>query len=94
MTSVTGAESSTVSAGPYVDIVAVRSEACAPGGETTVVRLLGLLPHHWSCLPDVEEDRVRLRVALSGTGGSDAVRAEVAAVMADSALRGWHTTET
>lgn len=77
----------------HVDIVAVRSSPTAPGGETTVVRLLGLLPPHWCCLPEVRRDRVRLRIALDGTGGSAEVRRAVEGVMADSALRGWHTED-
>jgi hypothetical protein len=90
MTSMTRADSSTVLSCAYVDIVVTRREPCAPGGETTVVRLLGLLPAHWSCLPEVERDRVRLRVVVDSTDGCDAVRAEVAAVMADPAMRGWY----
>lgn len=90
MTSMTGADSSTALNCAYVDVVVVRGEACAPGGETTVVRLLGLLPPQWSCLPEVEQDRVRLRVMIGSTDGCEAVRAEVAAVMADTAMRGWH----
>ncbi|MFR9673182.1 hypothetical protein [Streptomyces sp. TR06-5] len=91
MTSYTWADSRSALSTAYVDIVVVRDECRAPGGETTVVRLLGLLPANWSCLPEVERDRVRLRVLLGTTGGWDAVRAEVAAVMADSAMRGWRT---
>lgn len=90
MTSLTGADSRTALSGGYVDIVVVRDESRAPGGETTVVRLLGLLPATWSCVPEVERDRVRLRVLLGSTAGCDAVRAEVAEVMADTAMRGWH----
>lgn len=90
MTSVTGAEHRTASACGCVDIVVVRDEPWAPRGETTVVRLLGLLPGHWSLLPEVQQDRVRLRVLVDGPEGCDAVRAAVAAVMADTAMRGWH----
>ncbi|WP_247597667.1 hypothetical protein [Streptomyces sp. RKND-216] len=89
MTSVTRADSSTVLSCAYMDIVVVRREPCAPGGETTVVRLLGLLPPHWSCLPEVERDRVVLHVMLGSTDGCDAVRTEVEEVMADPAMRGW-----
>lgn len=80
---------STTTSCAYVDVVAVRSSPSAPVGETTVIRLLGLLPPHWCCAPDVQQDRVRLRVLLDGTGGGEAVRRAVARVMADSALRGW-----
>lgn len=90
MTSVTRADDRTALDCAYTDVVVVRREPCAPGGETTAVRLLGLLPPHWSCLPEVERERVRLRVLLGSTDGRDAVRAEVAAVLADPAMRGWH----
>ena len=79
--------------GDYLDVVAVREAASAPCGETTAVRLLGLLPPHWICVPLVERDRVRLRILLAGTGGSGAVRGAVAEVLADSALRGWHEAD-
>jgi hypothetical protein len=87
--SATRADSSTVLSCAYMDIVVVRREPCAPGGETTVIRLLGLLPPYWSCLPEVERDRVVLHVMLGSTDGSDAVRTEVEEVMADPAMRGW-----
>ncbi|WP_340563367.1 hypothetical protein [Streptomyces sp. GSL17-111] len=75
--------------GGRVEIVVVRRSVAAPVGQTTVVRLLGLLPSHWRCVPQVETDRIRLRVALPGTGGRAAVRRVVADVLADRALRGW-----
>ncbi len=75
--------------GGHVDIVVVRRSVAAPVGQTTVVRLLGLLPPCWRCVPQVETDHVRLRVALPGTGGRAAVRRAVADVLADRALRGW-----
>ena len=43
-----------------IDVVVVRRDSTAPSGETTVVRLLGLLPSHWSCAVDVVPDRVGL----------------------------------
>ncbi|MEE1941757.1 hypothetical protein V1L54_20520 [Streptomyces sp. TRM 70361] len=77
-------------AGEYVEVVAVRDDTTAPGAATTAVRLLGLLPSHWSCAPRVEQDRVRLLIRLEGTGGHAAIRGTVHRVLADRALRGWH----
>ncbi|MCF6526619.1 hypothetical protein [Streptomyces sp. JJ36] len=77
----------------YVDVAAVRRSPSAPCAETTVIRLLGLLPSHWSCVPEVQPGRVRLRVLLAGTGGVTAVRRAVSAVLDDPALRGWHPEE-
>jgi hypothetical protein len=74
----------------HLDVVAVRRSPDAPGGETTAVRLLGLLPPHLRCVTEVAEDRVLLRFELDGlSGGGAGVRSAVAAVLADSALRGW-----
>ncbi|MCT4353379.1 hypothetical protein M5362_09590 [Streptomyces sp. Je 1-79] len=73
----------------YVDVVAVRHDATAPAGQTTVIRLLGLLPAHWACAPVVAADRILLRIALDGETDPPAVRGTVATVLADAALRGW-----
>jgi hypothetical protein len=72
-----------------VDVVTVRCHGSAPSGETTVVRLLGLLPADWSCTPEVTSDRVRLRIELGGGTDRDMVRRVVREVLADAALRGW-----
>ncbi|WGP10592.1 hypothetical protein [Streptomyces sp. SH5] len=72
-----------------VDVVVVRRDRAAPTGWTTVVRLLGLLPGHWTCHPEVGQDRVVLRVELAGTTDASAVRRAVSRVLADTALRGW-----
>ncbi|PVC86286.1 hypothetical protein [Streptomyces sp. CS131] len=72
-----------------VDVVVVRRDRAAPTGWTTVVRLLGLLPGHWSCHPAVGQDRVVLRIELAGTTDASAVRRAVSCVLADTALRGW-----
>ncbi|MGW1292835.1 hypothetical protein [Streptomyces sp. NPDC002533] len=72
-----------------VDIVVVRRDRAAPTGWTTVVRLLGLLPGHWACHPEVGQDRVVLRVELAGETDAPAVRRAVSRVLADTALRGW-----
>ncbi|MEV4921081.1 hypothetical protein AB0K47_30265 [Streptomyces tirandamycinicus] len=73
----------------YVDIVAVRDDRSAPAGETTVIRLLGLLPGHWPCLPEVRADRIRLRIALDAVTDPRTVSSAVSRALADSALRGW-----
>ncbi|MEV1050317.1 hypothetical protein ACFWZR_06925 [Streptomyces sp. NPDC059017] len=73
----------------YVDVVAVRDDRSAPAGETTVIRLLGLLPGHWPCLPEVRADRIRLRIALDAVTDPRAVSRAVSRALADSGLRGW-----
>ncbi|TLQ42316.1 hypothetical protein [Streptomyces marianii] len=73
----------------YVDVVAVRDDRSAPAGETTVIRLLGLLPGHWTCLPEVRADRIRLRIALDTATDPRVVSSVVGRAMADSGLRGW-----
>ncbi|WP_103530138.1 hypothetical protein [Streptomyces sp. SM11] len=71
------------------DVAVVRRDRAAPTGWTTVVRLLGLLPAHWDCHPEVGRDRVVLRVELAGATDASAVRRAVSCVLADAALRGW-----
>ncbi|MFC9176114.1 hypothetical protein [Streptomyces sp. DSS69] len=71
------------------DVVLVRRDRAAPTGWTTVVRLLGLLPGHWACHPEADQDRVVLRVELAGSTDAPAVRRAVSRVLADTALRGW-----
>lgn len=78
----------------YTDVVAVREDASAPGGETTVIRLLGLLPAHLSCSrSEVRPDRVLLRVGRPAGCGDAAARAAFRAAMADNALVGWTVQE-
>ncbi|MFI9582720.1 hypothetical protein ACIHCQ_12910 [Streptomyces sp. NPDC052236] len=73
-----------------VDVVAVRRHSSAPSGETTVVRLIGLLPAGWSCTtPEVSSDRVRLSIELGGRTDRETVCRAVREVLADTALRGW-----
>lgn len=69
-----------------VDITAVRRDARAPGGETTALRLLWLLPAQLPCRAvRVEPDRVRLRFEVDAA----AAREAVGRALADTALRGW-----
>ncbi|ALC29512.1 hypothetical protein [Streptomyces sp. CFMR 7] len=75
--------------GGVAAVVFVRRDRAAPTGWTTVVRLLGLLPGHWSCHSEVGQDRVVLRVELAGATDAPAVRRAVSCVLADTALRGW-----
>ncbi|MFJ6012694.1 hypothetical protein [Streptomyces sp. NPDC092952] len=76
--------------GHYVDLVAVRRDATAATGETTVVRLLSLLPAHWLCTPrTVGPDRIDLRIDLDGSVDRGEVRRRVAGAFADRALTGW-----
>ncbi|MFJ1622949.1 hypothetical protein ACIODX_21640 [Streptomyces sp. NPDC088190] len=74
----------------HVDLVAVRRDGTAATGETTVVRLLSLLPAHWLCTPrSVGPDRITLRIALDEAVDPGAVRRAVAGALADRALDGW-----
>ncbi|GAA1292067.1 hypothetical protein GCM10009647_001790 [Streptomyces sanglieri] len=74
----------------HVDLVAVRRDGTAATGETTVVRLLSLLPAHWFCtLRSVGPDRIDLRIDLDGHVDRGAVRRAVAGALADRALDGW-----
>ncbi|MGW8847854.1 hypothetical protein ACWGNE_08730 [Streptomyces xiamenensis] len=69
-----------------VDVIAVRRDERAPGGETTALRLLWLLPAQLSChAVRVEPDRVRLRFDADAVAAREAVRR----ALADTALRGW-----
>lgn len=77
----------------YVEYVAVRADNRAPASETTAVRLLGMLPGHWACEPEVGDGVIRLRIRLAGTGGSAAVHGTVRRVFADRALDGWCCSE-
>ncbi|MES9510112.1 hypothetical protein ABWJ92_27455 [Streptomyces sp. NPDC000609] len=74
----------------HVDLVAVRRDRTAATGETTVVRLLSLLPAHWLCTPrSVGPDRITLRIGLDEAVDPGAVRRAVAGALADRALDGW-----
>ncbi|MER5847905.1 hypothetical protein ABT126_12800 [Streptomyces sp. NPDC002012] len=74
----------------HVDMVTVRRDSTAPTGETTVVRLLSLLPAHWTCNPcSVGPDRIALRIALNPAVDRQAVRRAVSSALADRALEGW-----
>lgn len=72
-----------------VEVVTVRRDSSAPSGETTVVRLLGLLPATWSCTSEVGPDRVRLWIDLAGGTDRSTVRHALREVLADTALYGW-----
>lgn len=73
----------------YVEVVTVREDSAAPSAETTVIRLLGLLPHHWRCVPEAAGDRVRLWIARDGGTSDTDIHRTVRAVLADAALWGW-----
>ncbi|MEN8655609.1 hypothetical protein ABCR94_34820 [Streptomyces sp. 21So2-11] len=84
-----GAPAGLEGATEYVDVVTVRRDSAAPAGATTVLRLLGLVPAHWSCTPEIGHDRIRLRVGLVGSTDRGAVYRVLSRVLADPALRGW-----
>lgn len=74
----------------HVDVVTVRRDSTAPTGETTVVRLLSLLPAHWACTPhSVGSDRIALRIGLTRTVDRPTVHRAVSGALADRALEGW-----
>lgn len=78
---------------PQVVITAVRHDPTAAPGQTTVIRVLSLLPAHWVCAPVADQDSFELRVrgaaGPSGREDTGEVSARVAAVFEDPALRGW-----
>ncbi|WP_209312752.1 hypothetical protein [Streptomyces lonarensis] len=73
----------------YLDVAVVRRDQRAPGGESTAIRLLALLPGDAGRCTEVDADRVRLRIPVSGPAGSRAARRALRAVLADRALLGW-----
>lgn len=73
----------------YLDVEAVRDDGHAPAAATTVVRLLALLPSHWSCTEAIGPNWIRLRIALEAPATEGTVREAVRATLADPALRGW-----
>ncbi|MGI5529285.1 hypothetical protein ACQEVX_18370 [Streptomyces syringium] len=78
-----------------VVITAVRHDPGAAPGQTTVIRVLSMLPAHWVCTPVADQDGFELRVRLQGAAeaeGAEAVSARVARVFEDPALRGWRQT--
>ncbi|MEV6778127.1 hypothetical protein [Streptomyces syringium] len=78
---------------PQVVITAVRHDPGAAPGQTTVIRVLSMLPAHWLCAPVADRDSFELRVRrTSGPEGTGEVSACVAAVFKDPALRGWRWT--
>ncbi|WP_156726610.1 DUF3168 domain-containing protein [Streptomyces apocyni] len=76
-----------------VDVVTVRRDGSVPAAATTLVRLLGLLPPHWSCDPEIDQDRIRLRITLTQTTDRRTVCRAVRAALADPALRGWSLSD-
>lgn len=73
----------------YVEVVTVREDSTAPSAETTVIRLLGLLPAHWRCVPEAAEDRIRLWIARDAATTDTDIHRAVRAVLSDTALWGW-----
>ncbi|WP_370420104.1 hypothetical protein AB8O64_18785 [Streptomyces sp. QH1-20] len=55
---------------PQVVITAVRHDPGAAPGQTTVIRVLSLLPAHWVCVPVADQDSFELRVRLQGATGA------------------------
>ncbi|MCX5195976.1 hypothetical protein OOK31_19110 [Streptomyces sp. NBC_00249] len=81
---------------PY-EITLVRAGPQAAAAETTVIRLVGLLPAHWTFTQRVEREPERIVMLVHpahppGSAGPDAeaVRAWLARTLTDDALRGWH----
>ncbi|MFD7236373.1 hypothetical protein ACFWAT_13835 [Streptomyces syringium] len=55
---------------PQVVITAVRHDPGAAPGQTTVIRVLSMLPAHWVCVPVADQDSFELRVRLQGATGA------------------------
>ncbi|MFG2618967.1 hypothetical protein ACGFXC_15290 [Streptomyces sp. NPDC048507] len=72
---------------PY-EVTLVRA---GPGAaaETTVLRLVGLLPPDWSCAQRVDGDRIRMLVHAGRDAAAEAVPGWLARTLADTAFRGW-----
>ncbi|MEW2579332.1 hypothetical protein [Streptomyces syringium] len=77
---------------PQVVITAVRHDPGAAPGQTTVIRVLSMLPAHWVCTPVADRDSFELRVRPHGAEDAEAVSARVARAFEDPALRGWRRT--
>ncbi|ATZ25834.1 hypothetical protein ACFZBM_14055 [Streptomyces lavendulae] len=75
------------------EVALVRAGPEAAAAETTVVRLVGLLPPHWTCAQRLDADGITLVVsaAAGGAGPDDgnAVRKWLARVLGEDSLRGW-----
>ncbi|MGX8907232.1 hypothetical protein ACR820_18775 [Streptomyces netropsis] len=55
---------------PQVVITAIRHDPGAAPGQTTVIRVLSMLPAHWVCVPVADQDSFELRVRLQGATGA------------------------
>ncbi|MDH6541031.1 hypothetical protein ACFXJO_27135 [Streptomyces lavendulae] len=76
------------------EVALVRAGPEAAAAETTVVRIVGLLPPHWTCAQRLDGDGITLQVRVhpaggAGSDGGDAVREWLARVLGEDALRGW-----
>lgn len=67
----------------------VRTEENAAPGQTTAIRLIGLLPSDWACESAVANDEIRLGIP-QGQVPPAGLRARLESVLQDSALSGWH----
>lgn len=82
------------------EVALVRAGPEAAAAETTVVRLVGLLPPHWTCAQRLDADGITLLVRVHPAGGTgpddgdrdpdgNAVREWLARALGDGSLRGW-----
>ncbi|MEU6313492.1 hypothetical protein [Streptomyces sp. NPDC047014] len=74
---------------PY-EVVLVRDGPAAGAAETTVMRLVGLLPADWGCVQRLDADRITLLLRPHpAERGEDTVRQWLARALGDTSLSGW-----
>ncbi|MEU0369403.1 hypothetical protein ABZ070_03930 [Streptomyces sp. NPDC006283] len=68
----------------------VRTTGHAAPGQTTAIRLIGLLPPDWECVSVVGNDEIKLGIPRASVPGSPGeLRERLEQVVMDSALAGW-----
>ncbi|MGN9791685.1 hypothetical protein ACWGH4_13085 [Streptomyces sp. NPDC054847] len=68
----------------------VRTDENAAPGQTTAIRLIGLLPADWACVSTVGNNEIALGIPLHSVPGTPGeIRGRLETVLTDSALTGW-----
>ncbi|ALC22062.1 hypothetical protein ACH46N_16700 [Streptomyces pristinaespiralis] len=67
-----------------------RTDENAAPGQTTAIRLIGLLPADSACVSTVGNSEIALGILLGSVPGTpEEIRTRLEAVLTDSALTGW-----